>query len=663
MASVTSYFNSTLYRKTMGRYWPLWILWGVGWLFVIPLNLLNRYFYMLRWNYAMVPRDMGNPNWAQLADEFGTLGGFLPHGVILSAVFAVLSAMAVFSYLYSSRSACMMHALPLRREGLFTTQYLAGLSFLILPLMAVALVTLMAELVIFPSQAWEKVLPALGIWLLGMIAVSVFFFSFASFCAMFTGHILALPVFYGILNVLVLVIYTLITTLMGEFFYGYSGNILPQWVEWLTPAAALGEACTRTTQYTATNQVLPDGSTLYLTQGSMNSPLTLAVYAGAGLLLALAALAVYRRRHVESAGDVVSIPIVRPLFKYGVSFCTGLSLGMFTSLFFGWYHGNNMLPLVLCILFWTVIGYFAAEMLLNKTFRVFKAWKGCAAMVGIMALLCAAFVFDWFGVETRVPAPSDVAQVTVDGSFGYPSDGASLRFTSDDPALVEKAVGLHRAIVDQHTQDGGTNTPQGDDYISFHVTYTLKNGSTLERRYYDIPIYQSDADSEGTITWFADSFLRDRDLVEMMYGFDACEEGRLTEARLANVYNIQEEYYDDLYLDQSNTELLELWRAVRADFDAGTIGVRYLFHDDARLENTYRADLVFYWERPLQGPSATETRELIITLTPNAENTLAWLQAHGIPGEGYDLMLNARYYGEAESEYPDTQSVPAQEYA
>ncbi len=28
MRSGTSYFNSTLYRKTMGRFWPLWALYG-----------------------------------------------------------------------------------------------------------------------------------------------------------------------------------------------------------------------------------------------------------------------------------------------------------------------------------------------------------------------------------------------------------------------------------------------------------------------------------------------------------------------------------------------------------------------------------------------------------------------------------------------------------
>ena len=44
MRSATSYFNGPLYRKTLARFWPLWALWGVGWLFLIPLNMLNTYF-------------------------------------------------------------------------------------------------------------------------------------------------------------------------------------------------------------------------------------------------------------------------------------------------------------------------------------------------------------------------------------------------------------------------------------------------------------------------------------------------------------------------------------------------------------------------------------------------------------------------------------------
>ena len=46
MRSATSYFNGTLYRKTLARFWPLWGLWGLwglGWLFLLPLNFLNSW--------------------------------------------------------------------------------------------------------------------------------------------------------------------------------------------------------------------------------------------------------------------------------------------------------------------------------------------------------------------------------------------------------------------------------------------------------------------------------------------------------------------------------------------------------------------------------------------------------------------------------------------
>ena len=41
MRSVTSCFNSTLYRKNLSRFWPIWALYSVIWLFALPLNLLT----------------------------------------------------------------------------------------------------------------------------------------------------------------------------------------------------------------------------------------------------------------------------------------------------------------------------------------------------------------------------------------------------------------------------------------------------------------------------------------------------------------------------------------------------------------------------------------------------------------------------------------------
>ena len=59
MRSGTSCFNGTLYRKTMARFWPLWALYGLFWMFAIPLNLMNRYFNYLRWTGGTgTPQDL-----------------------------------------------------------------------------------------------------------------------------------------------------------------------------------------------------------------------------------------------------------------------------------------------------------------------------------------------------------------------------------------------------------------------------------------------------------------------------------------------------------------------------------------------------------------------------------------------------------------------------
>ena len=42
MACVTSYFNSTLWHKSMHRFWPLWTVYLVGWLFLIPFLTLRQ---------------------------------------------------------------------------------------------------------------------------------------------------------------------------------------------------------------------------------------------------------------------------------------------------------------------------------------------------------------------------------------------------------------------------------------------------------------------------------------------------------------------------------------------------------------------------------------------------------------------------------------------
>ena len=232
MRSVTSCFNSTLYRKNLSRFWPIWALYSVIWLFALPLNLLTTIQRGQNWALEDLTHSL---------DYFSrvSVGYSLNLGTVLAVIFGLLAAMAVFSYLDASRSACMMHALPLRREALFLTQYLAGLSFLLLPQLAVFALTAATEAALGCLALWPLVQ-----WLLAQGGLCLFFYSFAVFCAMFTGHLAALPVFYGVLNLLAFLMTSLVEAVCDLFLYGFRSFPSPVWelVDHLSPPVILSNA-------------------------------------------------------------------------------------------------------------------------------------------------------------------------------------------------------------------------------------------------------------------------------------------------------------------------------------------------------------------------------------------------------------------------------------
>ena len=230
MKSGTSYFNWTLFKKNLTRFWPIWASYALIWMYALPMNCI-----------AIVSRNqawMGDTAAAQVRafalEVPNVLEGF---GPVFAFLFGVLAVMGAFSYLYNNRMAGMMHTLLVRREGLFLTAYLSGLVMLIGPNVLVWLMTLGAEVLCGGRANFATI----SIWLGGQSAMCLFFYSFAVFCAMFTGHLLALPAFYGILNFLVAALTGLSEMLFEQYLYGYAG-FTGGWMrvaEWLTPLASL----------------------------------------------------------------------------------------------------------------------------------------------------------------------------------------------------------------------------------------------------------------------------------------------------------------------------------------------------------------------------------------------------------------------------------------
>ena len=493
MRSKTSCFNGTLFRKNLSRYWPLWGLASFGGA-LFPLAMLVNLLHSGL-------QDAWTP--MQMKEMYYTV---LSYGVpVISIVYAVLCAMAVWNYLYNTRSVGLMHTLPIRREGLFLTNVLSGLVMMAIPYAVTGVLIVLVSLL---YGGFEPV--GVLVTVLGVAGESVFFFGLATFCALIVGNIFMLPALYGLLNFLAVLTDFTLNLLAQGFCFGlnssYSGT-----VEWLSPVVYLMQQVRPDSTYE--EKLVQDGvygsySTNVLTEVHLENGWLIAVYAAVGVVLMVLAWLMYRRRRSESAGDVVSVNWMKPVFRYGwAAFSAILGGRLLYALFWESFQNGlyfTVLPMILCMIVGGAVGYYAASMLLAKTLRVFRStWKGMLAVALGCIALCAAMKFDVFGVVRRVPAADSVKQVNL-----YAADSNYYLTPGQDDALIEKVRALHQAIISDKdyaltTASAATEAYSGADredpytYTTVRFTYTLNSGLKVQRQY-DLYLTRDRMAREGT---------------------------------------------------------------------------------------------------------------------------------------------------------------------
>ena len=475
MQSATSFFNRALFRKNLQRFWPLWFGYTLLWLLILPLPLLNELA-----DYHGVP-TVADASYYLL--QIGAYGG-----LVMGAVFGIFFAMAMFAYLTNPRATQGFHSMPVRRETLYATNYLAGLACMVSSIvLAFALAGVTAAL----FDALD--LAAFGTACLAAVLAVVFFYSFAVLCMMFTGQILAAPVFYGILNFVAVGMEYLVRNFAGTFLYGYSGYMAPETFTILSPIWRLEQALSVRSAPDA-DLLLSDGTRQIVSSGGyvLYGMEWLGIYAAVGIVFALLGLLVYRKRPSEVSGSIVTVAWARPVFKYGVALCAAFSVGQLVYyLIFGINLTSGEYSLagtIACMLFAGLLGYFAAEMLIKKSFRVFRAGaKGAAIVALALVLLGVAMSFDLTGYEKRVPDESEIESV-------YYTFSGMTNVTTDDADTIRRLTAAHQAIVKNRNEqariadawDADTLSQSDHDDIepfSLRLTYYLKDGSQLSRSY------------------------------------------------------------------------------------------------------------------------------------------------------------------------------------
>ena len=286
MKSRTSCFDGRFSLHLLRRFWPLWLLW-LAILLIVPLGLHENY---------------------EGLDALQTMDGIrcelLDAGEVvvwLSFVMGALMAMGMLSWLYFPRDCALVSSLPLRRETVYFTAVLTGL----VPMLVCDVLVFLLLLALYGGSGAGT---QYFLWWLEMaVLANVGSYGFACFCGTLTGSILVLPAVYVVLACAAALFEASVHGLFDELLYGYMSGDLH--FDFLSPPIWLVSRAWRKTLVPADFKIGVAGS---------YAPTVLDYLAGlcaAGVIFVLLGALILRRRHMETAGEVVAVPVLRPVFR------------------------------------------------------------------------------------------------------------------------------------------------------------------------------------------------------------------------------------------------------------------------------------------------------------------------------------------------------------
>lgn len=476
MRSGTSFFDRTIYRKNLTHFWVLWVLYAGVMALMVPINIFVRCHDRYT---GYTAEEM------QAIHTFSCVYGLL--GAHWSACLAMAAgtviAMTVFGYLYNQRAAHAFHAMPLSRTTLFFSNYISGLTILLLPpLLAFCIGVITAVL------SGVTALEYIFAWLLMYLVESFFFYTMAVFVGMLTGQLWLLPFFQIIFNVLYIGMRYIITSLMGIIGYGLSQSYANRRDSMLSPLVFMSD---RIGMAYKENDILNQIGYEFRLVGFSY----LGLYLLVGVLLLAGAFFLYRRRKIENTGDVLAFPQLRPMFRWGVSVCASFLSAILVDFFLGYIFRNpreEFVTILLVMMAGGCVFFFIAQMLLCKKVLVFerKRVAECGVVVFLVLLVTFGIRFDVMGIEKKIPDAEEIKKAKVSMYYGFELCGEEE---------IEEVRALHRQILDSRQE---FLAYQSDSALSGEVSwveidYFLKDGGRMVRSY-AIPasrVYQEDASS------------------------------------------------------------------------------------------------------------------------------------------------------------------------
>lgn len=562
MTSRISLFNKGIFNSVLRRY-----MWGAV-LYSILLFMSTSMVVLFSVDADDRWRTMAEADVALIMTE-----QYLVLPALMAFFVPTVVALLVYRFVHSKKTSIFIHSLPVSRTANYISSVFAALTLMAAPIILNGLI-----LMILSSTAYGAFFDVASCFLwVGINLLTVFMmFSVSSFVAMLTGNSFAMIGLNGLIHCFVIILAAGFSTLASAFLYGYyeTNEILQASMKWNFVCYIL--ELVNDLGYNSKN-------VFELSKLIVMLMISLVFYVVGWLL--------YKKRRMETAEDVAAFRCLNPIYKYLITFTAALaSFGLLSQTM----DEKPFLPIAVTVIVSAVV-YFAAEMILKKSLKIWKSWKGYAVFVAAFAIVVCIFAFtSFFGYETRVPKAENVESVAI-YEYYYQAEEPWL----SDEEVVGLALKVHEEMVSR--DDIYTVKKYIGEYNSgIHIRYKLKNGETLVRRYPVTPkkafevigeLYEFDNYKMKNLELFTAEIGRIYSVVLNHGGVSIQEKEKIEEFVAALQKDALELDYAEMYDSSSWSMNVNIEYVRQQDIDAGieTYGIHSIYQSvNANFKNTVK---------------------------------------------------------------------------
>lgn len=369
-----------------------------------------------------------------------------PINIVIIFILPVILSILLFSYMNEEKSSSFIHGLPISKKKLYITNILTGIFMYLLPYVINTIILLLLNL-----GDMGNYLPNAQIlkWFGINILYNTIFFSFSTLIGMFCAS----KISHGILT------YILMYAPIGLIAFG--SMLLEEIIFGFNAFASQIEEFALKIPFIKIMENFNDMMYYYSNTELNLSMQTVIIYIIASIIMLFIGYLLYKRRKLEITKEFIAFKRIQSFIKYAAT----LTVNLLSYMYFYSIFDENEISSIIGSLIVTTIAYFIIEMILKKTYKVFKSIKELIIYIIIIMVLYATAINGALGFETKIPQIDNIKEVSIIRN--------EEKITFDEKENIKNILNLHQKIVNDRDKA----------YTEYVIEYTLKNGNKINRKY------------------------------------------------------------------------------------------------------------------------------------------------------------------------------------